>query len=235
MDKLSKSAHQWVRENRKKLLQEFCSDTIYKSQGQPSTIFMAGTPGAGKTEFSKKLIEEFPVKMVRIDADEIRELMRDIGYNGANAKVFQTAATKGVNQLYDQALKKGYSAVVDGTFSYGSWRENIDRSLGRGRLVEIYYLYQEPEIAWDFAKRREANEGRAVPAETFIDAYIKSIRNVNEAKRIFGNKVKVNYAENDYRKNVKKIELDIDNVERYLPKIYNEDELKGLLHERSSS
>mgnify|MGYP001462573950 CR=1 FL=1 len=65
--------------------------------------------------------------MVRIDADDIRELMREVGYNGANAEQFQHAATKGVNILYDEVLRKKYSAILDGTFAYGNWRENIER------------------------------------------------------------------------------------------------------------
>lgn len=234
-EQLAKAANQWVRVNRRKLLSQLCDSSTYEPQIQPVSIFMAGTPGAGKTEFSIKLLEKFTVKMVRIDADEIREMMREVGYTGANAEAFQHAASKGVNILFDEALRKGYSAVLDGTFAYGNWRENIERSLRRNRLVEIYYLYQDPAIAWDYVKKREANQGRAVPLDIFVQAYVNSLKNAEKAKAIFKDKVTLYYAENNYEKDLKRLEVDIDQIANLIPKVYNEEELKGLLYARSDS
>lgn len=70
----------------------------------PVSIFMAGSPGAGKTEVSKELVKEFDRKPMRIDADELRALCPD--YVGTNAHLFQKAANKAINVLYDYALKK---------------------------------------------------------------------------------------------------------------------------------
>jgi len=61
----------------------------------------------------------------RIDADEIRSLCP--GYTGADAHVFQEAATKGVHILYDYALRKGINIILDGTFAYGNALDNIER------------------------------------------------------------------------------------------------------------
>ncbi|MBI3255577.1 MAG: zeta toxin family protein [Candidatus Andersenbacteria bacterium] len=115
-------------------------------------MFMAGSPGAGKTEVSKRLLSRFEQKPLRIDADEIRTLMP--GYVGANACLFQKAATKGVHILYDLALEKSYNAILDGTFAYYDVLQNIQRSLDRGRKVEIFFVYQSPYHAWGFTKKR---------------------------------------------------------------------------------
>lgn len=79
---------------------------MYPPSDNPITIFMAGTPGAGKTEFSITLIETFGGSFIRIDADEIRERMRPLGYNGLNADIFQDAANKGVNLLLTMQIAK---------------------------------------------------------------------------------------------------------------------------------
>jgi UDP-N-acetylglucosamine kinase len=69
----------------------------------PAASFMAGTPGAGKTEFSKRLIENFSVKPLRIDTDELREKIP--GYTGANSKVVQGAASVALDRILDRVLK----------------------------------------------------------------------------------------------------------------------------------
>jgi predicted ABC-type ATPase len=233
MADLSKAADQWVRSNRKKMITQFCGED-FEPQKKPVTIFMAGTPGAGKTEFSVKLLNLFGNNMVRIDADEIRELMRGIGYNGANAEEFQHAATKGVNVLYDYVLSKKYSAILDGTFAYGNWRENIDRSLQKGRIIEIYYLYQDPLIAWDYVKIRESRQGRAVPLDTFVYAYEESLRNVQKAKSVFADNLTVYFAKNNYIKDVEYVEVDVNDIENQLPVKYTKQELKDLLNARKT-
>lgn len=232
-DELSKIAIQWVKENKKKLFKQFCDPEIYLSSERPFTIFMAGTPGAGKTEFSQSLINELDEKIVRIDADEIRELMRPIGYDGSNSEVFQRAAVKAVNWLYDFALdnKHSQSVLLDGTFAYGNWRENVERSLHHGRRVEIYYLYQDPLVAWNFVNARKLNNGRVVPKNVFIESYQLSIENVKKAKQVFGDNIVIYFAANNYEKSVEKIEIDVKNIENLLPKLYTKDELENQLHD----
>lgn len=229
--KLKDAAKQWVKANRRQLIARFCDLATYPKTDYPVTIFMAGTPGAGKTEFSISLLEEFDSSFVRIDADEIREMMRDIGYNGANAELFQDAANKAVNILFDYANKKGgQNVLLDGTFAYGNWRENVERSIAHGRQVEIYYLYQDPVIAWHYVKKREQEHGRAVPLAAFIKSYELSVINVQQAIKDFGKYLTVYFARNNYIKRIESITMDVDNIEKLLPKRYTKEELNGLLH-----
>lgn len=229
-EKLKSAAKQWVKANRRQLIDQFCDLKVYPRSVHPITIFMAGTPGAGKTEFSISLLEKFESAFVRIDADDIREMMREVGYNGANAELFQDAANKAVNILFDYANKKGgQNVLLDGTFSYGNWRENVERSIAHGRRIEIYYLYQDPIVAWDYVKKREQEHGRAVPFGAFVKSYELSAVNVQRAIKDFGKYLTVYFAKNDYTKNIESIAVDIDNIEKLLPKRYTKEELHELL------
>lgn len=231
-DKLGAVAKQWVRQNKKQLIAKFCNPDKYPAAHSPITIFMAGTPGAGKTEFSQSLLQTFHDPFVRIDADEVREMMHEIGYNGGNAHLFQDATNKAVNILFDHANRKnGQNVLLDGTFAYGDWRTNVQRSIDNGRKVEIYYLYQDPKIAWGYVETRRKKHGRAVPIDTFIRSYIASAQNVEKAKELFGDNIVLYFAQNNYQKEIERIEVDVTNLEKFLPKRYTEDKLKSLLNE----
>ncbi len=75
---ISDNAIQYVKSNKAVLIEKFCSLSNFSPSNNPFTMFMAGSPGAGKTEFSKAIIPELQQRdpncaIVRIDADEIRE------------------------------------------------------------------------------------------------------------------------------------------------------------------
>src|SRR3989338_11423364 len=93
-NKIIAEARRFIKEKKKELIAKFADPVIYKPDNNPVSLFMAGSPGAGKTEFSKRLIEKFSTKPVRIDADDIRDMFD--GYTGDNAHLFQSACTIGV-------------------------------------------------------------------------------------------------------------------------------------------
>lgn len=82
----SEQAKLFIKQHADLLIETFANPKIYLEDAHPVSLFMAGSPGAGKTEISKRLIEKFSNKPVRIDADEIRELIP--GYTGANSYLF---------------------------------------------------------------------------------------------------------------------------------------------------
>jgi len=217
----------WIKKNSHTVIEKFANSAEFVSEAHPTTLFMAGSPGAGKTEFSKRFIERFSQKPIRIDADEIRSVCP--GYSGENAYIYQKAANKGVNILYDYALKNNVSVILDGTFAYGGAFENIERSLAHSRKVQIFFVYQEPLQAWDFTKKREATECRNVPKDVFIDSFFKSRENVNGAKEKFGQKIELNLVIKDFEKDLEKLELNIDSVDHYIGKDYNREDLNSLL------
>lgn len=225
--KQSEAAFAWVKANHTKVVESFASTAEHPSDDEPITLFMAGSPGAGKTEVSKRLISRFKQKPIRIDADEIRALCP--GYAGSNAHLFQKAATKGVHLLYDYALKKNINMIIDGTFAYGDRLRNIGRSLEHKRKVEIFFVYQDPLRAWDFTKKREQIEKRRVSKGVFIETFFKSRENVNAAKKYFRTKIELNLMVKDFEKGLEELEINIENLDPYLPKDYTREDLEKLL------
>ncbi len=219
---------EYIKSNKKILIQKFANPAIYESKKIPATIFMAGSPGAGKTEFSKNLIEILKKPLVRIDADEIRELFPD--YTGSNSHLFQSACSKGVEILYDHIIHKKYDAIIDGTLSsIGVARKNISRALDHHRLVAIFYLYQDPKIAWEFTKAREEIEGRRITKDVFVDTFFKAKENVNAIKKDFGDKVILFLIEKDFKHDVEKFRINIPSIDKLLRIDYTPQTLKKML------
>src|SRR3989344_3721922 len=111
---------------------------IFLPEENPVSVFMAGSPGAGKTESSKNLIKKFSKSdgyIIRIDPDELR--IKIPGYTGDNSYLFHGAVSILVSKIHDCVLKNKQSFVFDGTLSrFEIARENIQRSLKRGRFVQ---------------------------------------------------------------------------------------------------
>lgn len=216
---IGRQAEEWVKNNKAKIIDRFASPSEYPKEQAPVSTFMAGSPGAGKTEFSKSLVGQFKDKPVRIDADEIREILPE--YDGANAYLFQGAASLAVNKLFDHVIKKGISTLLDGTFAHPQALPNISRSLKHGRQVDIYYLYQDPLVSWEFTKIREATEKRNIPKESFAQQFFESQAKVTEAKETFGDKVNLHVVVKDYNRGLEKLSVNVKRVESYIPKKYN--------------
>ena len=227
--KCQATAVKFIKDNKKLLIEKFASPQVFTSREEPITIFMAGVPGAGKTEISKNIIKEKEIKPVRIDADDIRKLFKDIGYNGTNSDIFQQACSHGVDKLFDYVQYKKLHAIVDGTFASNNSIKNVERVIGRGRKVFIYFIYQDPEIAWKITKGREIKEGRSVPEEAFINAYTSSIKNVNEAKAIFKNEIELNIIIKNAQDNLEKQHLNKDKVDSFIEKVYSKNEIRDII------
>lgn len=227
-NKLIAEAISFIKSQPNELIRRFIDSKIHRSVEHPVSLFMAGSPGAGKTEVSKRLIEQFSEGLpVRIDADDIREIFPN--YNGNNSHIFQPACTVGVNKLFDYVLEHKINTILDGTFAYEHALDNISRSINHHRKVIIWYLFQKPEIAWRFTKIREEQEGRRVSKEVFIRSFIQAHENVNKAKFCFKQDVYLNLIIKDFIMETEKIHLDVDNVDKYLEKVYNLNELESVI------
>jgi tRNA-binding EMAP/Myf-like protein len=219
------------------LYNEFANKKDFSPVPIPVTVFMAGSPGAGKTETSKQLIAElskyvfqkkeiiYPI--VRIDADEIRKLCP--GYNGYNAHLFQRAVSLGVDKLIDYVNKKKYNALVDGTFATDKSISNIDIAIKKGREIYIYYIYQEPLKAWEFTLKREKLHSRKITKEAFVNAFIKARENVNNAKNLYKEKVNLNVIIKNYVNNIEKIYMNVQSIDNYVEFDYNEQTLSNII------
>lgn len=223
---ISEQAITFIKENKKLLIDKFCSLKEYPSSGNPFTMFMAGSPGAGKTEFSKSIIPELQKRdpnsrIVRIDADEIRSLIPQ--FNGHNSKEVQAAASVGVEKIFDFVQHHLQNCILDGTFqNYDKARNNIERSLSKGRKVGVFYVYQDPFVAWDFTKKREKLEGRDVPKAAFVKAFFEAKENVLKIKSEFSEQIELVVIIQDPDNKLKEV---TDTIDEALHKEYTESRL----------
>lgn len=194
---------------------------------------MAGSPGAGKTEFSKSFIKELTEKepkrrIVRIGADEVRNFIPF--YDKTNAYRVQGAASLGVEKLLDCVLKNKQDFVLDATFAdYEKARTNISRCINKKRKVGVIYLYQDPIIAWQFTQKRETLEGRKIPIDMFINSFFEAYENVNKIKKEFGNQIELWLIIKNLEQGIEKTFFNIDNVDSYLKIEYNTQSLREKL------
>jgi UDP-N-acetylglucosamine kinase len=193
------------------------------------SVFMAGSPGAGKTETAKVIISQFKqkhgVEVVHIENDELRKEFAD--YNGVNSPLFQRPATLLVEAIHDRALKQKVSFLLDSTLSsLDKAKSNIERSLKKGRYVLIIFVYQDPEQAWLLVKAREIVEGRRVPPEVFVNQFLDSQRVVSELKKIFTNQIDIIFMEKNLDGTKEKPYFNVTDIDALLGKKYNRTSLE---------
>jgi len=212
----------------KELYNIFLVNKDFNPIKEPLTFFMAGSPGAGKTEYSRNFIKEIKENILRIDADEIRAICP--GYCGFNAHLFQEASTIGVNKLYDFSLKKKINVLIDGTFSnYDYSEKNIKRAIDKGRKIEIFYIFQDPKLAWSFTQKREGVEKRRISLDVFARDFILAKDNVQKIKKKFNKKVGLTLIKKDYYNRDEKIWFNVSSVDEYIKFNYNKKTILDLL------
>jgi predicted ABC-type ATPase len=197
---------------------------------------MAGSPGSGKTEFSRNLIkiieEGRECRVVRIDSDEIRELIPE--YTGNNSYLFQMATTLIVEKMHDYVLQQSQNFILDGTlWKYEKATENINRSLQKNRPVFIFYNYQKPEVAWRFTQAREELEGRNIKKSVFIDQFLGARETIQKISDELGNQITNFFVKKDIEKNtiedMVKIEPKVTRIDDYIQVDYTKDVLEKIL------
>lgn len=224
---ISKMAISYIKE--KKNIRVIIEDVVRQSnvgpQENPVSIFMAGSPGAGKTEFSKRFLKELKHPFVRVDPDEVRDYLP--GYTGDNSSEFHSAVSIGVEKICDYVIKNRYNLLLDGTLaSLDVARKNINRSLRHGRKVAIFYLFQNPQIAWEFTQKREKREGRKITKGIFVSNLIDSHENVNVLKKEFGSAIQILLIEKDYKHSIVQFKVNIDDLDKYLDFSYDKESLR---------
>ena len=230
-EQLAADANEFAKANRKHFARKFTDPAIFTPEECPVSVFMAGSPGAGKTEASHALIEQISSQgpaVLRIDPDDLRQQFK--GYNGSNAYLFQRAASILVERILDEAFGNSQSFILDGTLSsYSSAKKNIDRSLKKDRQVQLLYVYQEPFLAWDFVQKREAIEGRRIKPETFIEQYFAAREVVNRLKNEYGSAIKVDLLMKNIDNSNRFFEFGVQNIDYFIPERFSKAELEQTL------
>lgn len=230
-------AIEFARHNKDRIARAATSTEKYAADSQPISVFMAGSPGAGKTEFSKNLItllEKDKIRqVVRIDADEFRREFKE--YNGNNSSLFHGAVSLIVEKVHDFVLHNSQSFILDGMLShYQKAMVNIQRSLDKNRAIIIFYIFQLPEVAWKFTQDREKLEGRNITKEMFIEGFLGAIDTIRQILVNYSHtQVSIFMVKKDYIRNeVKDIALlntGEHNIDSLLPKRYIKEDLEKML------
>ena len=191
MSEIEDISIQYLNENKQAFL-ELYSRGIEPSE-EKYVIFTAGMSGVGKTEFATFLKEEID-NILHIDTDEIRKFFEPIGYDGQNSDDFQKVASRGFSKLFDYALKKGYSLILDSNLASATQaKQNIERLLKRGYNIQIVYLYNRPDVCFEYATEREVVTHRRVPKDVFIRSNENSYQTILEIKSLFKEQVTLNF------------------------------------------
>jgi len=218
----------FAKANRRGIARRLTDPQIYLAEEHPVSVFMAGSPGAGKTEASIELIAKLGTPVIRIDPDDLRHECP--GYTGENAYLLQPAVSVLVEKIHDMALEQRQSFLLDGTLSnYERARRNIERSIGRKRTVQILYVYQEPQLAWEFVQAREAAEGRRIPTEQFIDQYFSAREVVNRLKAELGKAIKVDLLLKNNDNSSRMYQAGVDRIDTHIPERYSRLDVERML------
>lgn len=235
-EKIKQEADEFARANKKRIAKEYTDSSKYTADDIPTSFFMAGSPGAGKTEYSRnflRLLEaQLNHKVIRIDADELRHHLP--GYTGSNSYLFQTAVSIIVESIHDLVLDHKQTFLLDGTLSkYEKAAHNINCSLNKSRQVRIFYVYQKPEVAWKFTQAREKVEGRHIPKEAFIQQFLDSRETIDRIRKDFDSRVVISLVKKNFEthavEEILEIKKEGPEIEHYLGMRYTRDDLEKLL------
>ncbi len=130
-------------------------------------FFMAGIPGAGKTEFVEGLQGSLQRKHIVIEHDKLVEYID--GYKPEDYYNFRKAGSVLVTKLFKYCLEKGYSFIFDGTLSHDNGYKNIKKALDHGYSVVVIYIHQDIVSAWKLTQDRELVKKRSIERNGFIE------------------------------------------------------------------
>ena len=202
---IADEAIRFAKQHKVEISRRLTDPVRYPPSEFPVTVFMAGSPGAGKTEFSKNLLGLVVTDVknhhpVRIDSDDLRAEIP--GYTGSNSSEVQGAVSILLREMYERTLKNRQTVIVDGTLANEEKaKENIARSLKRQREVFIFYVYQRPEVAWRFTVAREKIEGRNIPKDAFVEQFIRARETVIQIRKNFQEHVTIFLVKKDFQTN----------------------------------
>ncbi|WP_447651080.1 zeta toxin family protein [Pseudomonas abietaniphila] len=232
--RISDDAVIFAKANRREIAKRLTDPSTYLPDDNPVSIFMAGSPGAGKTEASLEFLSRFDIKSVRIDPDLLR--VEIPSYTGSNSYLFQRAVSVLVDRLHDQVLKQRQSFLLDGTSAnFDIVARNIRRSLTRGRFILILYVYQDPRLAWKFVTAREQVEGRNIPKTEFVRQYFSARSVVNRLKSEFGHAITVDLLVKNEHGSTQMYRENIQRVDDHISETYDHSSLAGMLENMRDS
>ena len=227
--RIEQQAIKFAKKNRTAIANELTDRERFPPEDEPVAVFMAGSPGAGKTETSREFLQEVEAtNVIRLDPDELRHYFEQ--YTGDNSFLFQRAVSFIVERTLDNAFKRKQSFLLDGTLSnYAIAEKNIIRAIDRGRDVLVLFVYQSPELAWKFVQSREKVEGRRINPEIFVEQFLDSQAVVRKLKQQFGGQIKIDLLLKDNEGGTRMYHANIQAVENHVKQKFTRETLTTLI------
>ena len=94
----------------------------------------------------------------------------------------------------------------------------------------VYYVYQDPFIAWDFTKNEKWLKG-VLFLKSVLSMLFPITKNLMRVKSKFQDQVTINILVKDFQNTISDFLMDIDNVELTLPISYTKEILEEELHD----
>lgn len=120
-------------------------------------LIFCGIPGSGKTTIAKIVAEKLP-RSILVQTDAVREMLGHPNY-GADESRF---VYDGCMAVAKEALRNGYTVLLDGTFMREEYRSKARNELGKysGRVDVVYVA-----CGLETALRRNSSRRARIPAE----------------------------------------------------------------------
>ena len=159
-------AKQWIKDktNQNKVIDLFFEHN--KATKSRTAFFMAGIPGAGKTEFAENTIRTNS-EFISIEHDKLVEYIDS--YRPEEYYNYRKAGSVLVTRIFDECLRNGYSFIFDGTLSHENGIKNVNRCLDAGYDVIVVYIVQDPALAWELTQARELVKKRSIARAGFVE------------------------------------------------------------------
>jgi len=217
---------QWAKQNKKKIARAYLSSQHFESSDSPSIIFMAGLPGAGKTEFAKRLLPQLEKPMLHIDLDNLAENISE--YQPKFANLFRPGANIILEKLFDEAVKRKIDILMDGTLGHHKALENTRRVINKhGYKVRVYFISIDPITAWRNTLYREKVEHRNIENNGFINTYYQLLHNLNQIQDVFGGDIPISVVIKEDSSYMKNIVQNVDDISRFTKPVLTKDELSN--------
>ena len=108
-------------------------------------------------------------------------------------------------------------------------RLNMRRCLDHHFQIIILYVYQKPQLAWDFTQAREKDEGRKITKDDFIRGLIDSRLVAQSLKDEFDFQVRLHILEQDYQNKVQEVWQNVQKIELHVETLPSNEDLVNMI------
>ncbi len=136
--------------------------------------FLYGAPRSGKSTYAKKLVSENNGRVIRVNKDDLRDLMYSTNHSYEIEKFTLNIRDK----IIEKALRDGHDVVVDDTnFPFGGKHFlricEIAQLVGDIQIIEKFFDVELKEL---LKRNKESLDGKPVPEEVIDNMYNKYVK-----------------------------------------------------------